>query len=237
MKPAHLRTKTEKAFHSGTVYRVRGWKRLIFWPLAWGLMVYYKSLRWDYTTPEAIEAAHRHEGPMVILGWHNRSLLYGEALGHVGDRRGMALLVSASKMAAWEAAFFEWLGFHCIRGSSTRRAIAAVRELLQASKEGYRLGLSPDGPSGPLYVMQRGVVMLARQTNAPILLINMNCRHAIRLNTWDKHLVPLPFAKVELVCEYLPTFASLGAADDEAAALILREKLLALTKDPFTLPA
>lgn len=235
MKPAHLRTKTEKAFQSGTVFRVRGWKRLIFWPLAWGLMLYYKTLRWQYATPQAIETAKAHEGAMVILGWHNRSLLYGEALAHVGDRRGMALLVSASKMAAWEAAFFEWLGFHCIRGSSTRRAIAAVRELLQASKAGYRLGLSPDGPSGPLYVMQRGVVMLARQTSAPLLLINMNCRHALRLNTWDRHLVPLPFAKVTLHCEYLPSFEALHAKDDEEAALILREKLLALTVDPFTL--
>lgn len=236
MKPAHLRTKTEKAFHSGTVFKVRGWKRLIFWPLAWGLMLYYKSLRWRYVTPEAIEASRQHDGSMVLLGWHNRSLLYGEALGHVGDRRGMALLVSPSKSAAWEAAFFDHLGFHCIRGSSTRRAIAAVRELLHASKEGYRLGLSPDGPSGPLYVMQRGVVMLARQTGAPILLIGINCRHAIRLNTWDRHLIPLPFAKVELACEYLHDFSALQATDDEHAAHILREKLLALTKDPFTLP-
>lgn len=234
---ARLRSKTQRAFHRGEVHELRGWRRVAFYPLYWLLRLYYASLRFHYApgTAEKVAALGR---PAVFMTWHNRSLLMPPALILFPPLRSMGILISASKMAAWEAEIFRRMGLLPIRGSSTRRAIASTREMLKAHAAGHPLGVSPDGPAGPLYSVQKGVVMLARKTGAPIGLILCNCRHAFRLPTWDRHLVPWPFARVEVIIEIVGAYDALGVGvDDDAVAALLREKLLALTRDPFTLPA
>ncbi|MDX2110267.1 MAG: DUF374 domain-containing protein [Verrucomicrobiota bacterium] len=230
--------KSRRAFHSGHIHEIKGWKRwLLFWPMAIGLRLYYATLRFRYL-PEELSAIRNCPVPVVMLCWHNRSLVIPGFLQYAHPGHRLIGLVSASKMAAWEAAFFEWVGIGCIRGSSTRRSIAATRELLDAHRDGHDLGLSPDGPSGPLYAMKRGVVMLARMTGAPLLLISCNSSSAHRPGTWDRHFIPLPFSRVNVRYTLIPNYAALGVGpdDDDAAARILREKLLAITEDPFTLP-
>ncbi len=233
---ARLRSKTQRAFHCGEVHQLRGWRKVVFYPLYWFLRLYYASLRFHFA-PGTAEKLTGLACPPVFMTWHNRSLLMPPALRLFPPLHGMAILMSPSRLAAWEAELFRRMGLLPIRGSSTRRAIISTREMLQAHAAGHPLGLSPDGPSGPLYSVQKGVVLLARKTGAPIGLILCNCRHSFRLPTWDRHLVPWPFARVEVIITIVGDYASLGRGKDDATvAALLREKLLALTRDPFTLP-
>src|SRR5690606_38930148 len=120
---AEDRTPSQKAFHRGQIHEIKGWRKwLLFLPAATAIRIYYATLRFDFI-PEELEKARAHQGAMVMMAWHNRSLLMPGVLRLVRPADRMKILVSASKMAAWEAALFEWMGYGCVRGSTTRRSI------------------------------------------------------------------------------------------------------------------
>jgi len=232
------RSRTERAFHRGTIFQLRGWRRLALFLIGGLLRLYCRSLRLHVSETEIQEfekAARR--APMVVITWHNRSLLIPEITRQCYDPRRVSCLVSPSRMAAWEAAFYEWVGMRPVRGSSSRRAIAATRQLLAEYREGQSLGISPDGPSGPMYSWQRGATMLARKTDAPILLVCADAHFAWRLKTWDRHFIPLPFTRVNVRFRSLLPYSEQGYESDEEAAGRMRKQFLEITRDPFPSPS
>jgi hypothetical protein len=93
------------------------------------------------------------------------------------------------------------LGFPAIRGSSTtddrkeRRSVQAFREAISFIDDGGAMIVTPDGPRGPPEQMPQGTVMLARTRGTPVILMGIAARPALRLKSWDRTLIPLPFAK------------------------------------------
>ena len=217
-------------FKSGHVYRIAGWRSLLFWPMCWAVRIWHATLRMRID-PEEEEWLRITEVPKLLIGWHNRSFIFSEIFRRFHDPRKIHLLVSPSRMAAWEADFFAILGIQSIRGSSSRRSIAATRELLAIQKSGQDIGISPDGPSGPLYEFKRGAVFLARVTDSPMVFISANYRCAWRLNSWDRHFFPLPFSVVEVRINRLPKYSQLGCSDEHEAAAMMRAALMDITED------
>lgn len=213
------------------VYRLRGWQWLVFYPLAALLWVYLRSLR-IRCLPEERRQLQETPSPRLAITWHNRSLVIPEVLRVLMDPPRFACLVSPSRAAAWEAAFFELLGFPVVRGSTTRRSVQAGIELLRTLREGNDSGLTPDGPSGPLYSFKEGAASLARKTGVPLLILVPNCPAALRLRTWDRHLVPLPFARVTVRLRLIPPDDPLWDNDSRTIAQSLRAICLGLTEDP-----
>lgn len=82
-----------------------------------------------------------------------------------------------------------------IRGSSRRGNLSALRKAGEALQKGAILGITPDGPLGPARIPHRGVLFLAR-AGYPIIPVGVAARPAVRLNTWDKHIIPLPFSRI-----------------------------------------
>jgi len=223
------------AFENGRVYRITGWRYwLMFLPAAFAVRLYYKTLRFKVRTEEA-DALEDQSEPVVVITWHNRSLMAPQWIRRYRKPSRTACLISPSRLAAWEAAFFEWLNFITVRGSSTRRSIQATRELLRAHRRGHDIGLTPDGPSGPLYSCARGALMMARCSGSPLLLTMANAKRAWRPKTWDRHLIPLPFSTVEIRARKLPPISDMGFKNDEEAGEWLRMQMLELTDDPSSL--
>ena len=217
-------------FKSGQVYRIRGWRLLFFWPACLFVRLWHATLRLRIDSRE--EAWLRStEIPKLLIGWHNRSFIFSEILRRFHDPRKIHVLVSPSRMAAWEADFFSTLGIQSIRGSSSRRSINATRELLAIRKSGQDIGISPDGPSGPLYDFKRGAVFLARVTDAPMALISANFRMAWRLNSWDRHFFPFPFSRVDVRIGRLPPYSQLDCENEEEAAIKMKAALMDITVD------
>ena len=101
-------------------------------------------------------------GPAIYCVWHNRlALCLVPYFGYVKKRNqtpGMAALVSASKDGAFLAGILECFGVQPVRGSSSRRGPQALLELTSWAERGYDLAITPDGPRGPRYVVQEGVI-------------------------------------------------------------------------------
>jgi lysophospholipid acyltransferase (LPLAT)-like uncharacterized protein len=111
---------------------------------------------------------------------------------------GMAALVSASKDGAFLCGVLEWFGVQPVRGSSSRRGPQALLELTTWAERGHDLTITPDGPRGPCYQVQEGIMSLAQVTGLPIVPVAMNLKWKLRMNSWDRFQIPLPFARCEL---------------------------------------
>ena len=111
---------------------------------------------------------------------------------------GMAALVSASRDGAFLAAILERFGIQPVRGSSSRRGAQALLELTTWAERGYDLTITPDGPRGPCYQIQDGVMSLAQLTGLPIVPVSLNLNWKIRVKSWDRFQIPLPFARCEI---------------------------------------
>src|SRR3954470_4286208 len=141
-------------------------------------------------------------GPTIFCVWHNRLALCLKIYYGFGRTRnptaGMAAMVSASKDGAFLAAILERFKVQPVRGSSSRRGPQALRELTTWAERGYDLAITPDGPRGPCYVVQEGIISLAQLTGLPILPASYYLTLKYRPKSWDRFQIPLPFAKCEV---------------------------------------
>jgi len=135
-------------------------------------------------------------GPVIFCLWHNR--LASSMMVHRRFPRKLAALVSASKDGALLAAVLGKFGVAQVRGSSSRRGPQALLELTSRGQMGYDLAVTPDGPKGPRYIVQAGVISLAQVTGFPIIAVTCNTNRKISLKSWDGFQLPLPFSRCEL---------------------------------------
>src|ERR1044071_3246116 len=112
--------------------------------------------------------------------------------------RGIAAMVSASKDGGFLTAILECFKVKPVRGSSSLRGSQALLELTSWAERGYDLAITPDGPRGPRYVVQEGVMTLAQLTGLPIVPFSFSAHWKICLKSWDGFQVPLPFSRVDL---------------------------------------
>ncbi len=154
------------------------------------------SLRCEWHDHSGLAEAQDNR-PVIFCLWHNRLAL--SMLVHRRYPRKLAALVSASKDGALLAAVLGRFGVAPVRGSSSRRGPQALLELTSRAKLGYDLAVTPDGPKGPRYVVQKGVIALAQLTGLPIIPVTCNTRRKICLKSWDRFQIPLPFSRCELI--------------------------------------
>jgi lysophospholipid acyltransferase (LPLAT)-like uncharacterized protein len=142
---------------------------------------------------------------LIFAIWHNRLalslILYQRCVRAYSPERRMAGLVSASRDGGLLAEILEHFGVEPIRGSSSRRGAQALIELTSCAERGFDLAITPDGPRGPRYQVQEGVVTTAQVTGLPIIPVSYRLNWKIRLKSWDGFQIPLPFARCDVILE------------------------------------
>lgn len=124
--------------------------------------------------------------------WHQRQVFF--TWTHRGDPA--SVLVSRSRDGELIARTMSLSRIGSCRGSSSRGAVAATREMMEALELGLDLGITPDGPKGPARQVKPGVVYLAQKLGIPILPItNALSRKLTLARSWDAFQVPLPFGR------------------------------------------
>jgi len=140
------------------------------------------------------EALSRSPGGAIYAVWHQRMFYHF----HYSGRRHGIILVSQSRDGEYGARVAQWLGFKTVRGSSTRGGFKAVRELMQKTRGGELVGMLADGPLGPARVLKLGSLFIARDARAPLMSILWGADRCWTLNSWDRYLIPKPFARIVL---------------------------------------
>jgi hypothetical protein len=175
-------------------------------------------------------------GPAIYCVWHNRLAL--SMLAYYGYVRkqshssGMAAMVSASKDGGFLAAILECFKVQPVRGSTSRRGPQALLELTTWAERGFDLAITPDGPRGPCYEVQDGVMSLAQITGLPIIPFSYDATWKLRARSWDRFQIPLPFSRCEMRMGK-PVRVPREATDEQRAVLRqeLETALRSLSKD------
>ncbi|WP_428533066.1 lysophospholipid acyltransferase family protein [Rhodopila sp.] len=109
-------------------------------------------------------------------------------------------LVSQHRDGQFIAAVMRRFGILPIHGSSTRGGAAGLRNLLLVLGQGALIGITPDGPRGPLRQAAPGLAQLAALSGVPVVPLAARTSRRVQLDTWDRMPVPLPFGRGVVVC-------------------------------------
>lgn len=131
---------------------------------------------------------------LIVVFWHAESLAIAWAHRH----RGIAPLISTHADGEIMTRVVEALGYRSVRGSTARGGLRALLEMARFVEDGVTVALTPDGPRGPRHVFSRGAIVLAQRTGRPIIALRVVASRAWQLRSWDRYLVPKPFAKVSI---------------------------------------
>jgi lysophospholipid acyltransferase (LPLAT)-like uncharacterized protein len=150
---------------------------------------------------------------------------------YFGGSHHVTTMVSRSRDGEYVARLAEWLGFRTVRGSSSRGGARATRELVRRIRNGELGGMLADGPQGPARVAKPGTLMIARDGGVPIVPVLWGADRCWTFNSWDRYLLPKPFAKV-VVCAAEPLWIPEGAGGEslEQYRLILEERMNEATR-------
>jgi lysophospholipid acyltransferase (LPLAT)-like uncharacterized protein len=177
-------------------HKPNGSQRFVAWMVFFAERLVTSSLRCRWRDQSGISRAPDSR-PVIFCLWHNRLAI--SMIVHRHHPRKLAALVSASKDGALLAAVLGRFGVDQVRGSSSRRGPQSLLELAGRAAMGYDLAVTPDGPRGPRYVVQKGIISLAQVTGLPIIPVTCNTRRKICLKSWDRFQIPLPLSRCEFI--------------------------------------
>lgn len=154
----------------------------------WGLT--WKRINIGRASFESI----RESGQAWIYGiWHT-NVLFSPYLN-----RGMNVnvMISDSRDGEMITRVVRKFGNFAIRGSTSKGGMRALKNCVSALKKGQPAAITPDGPRGPAFQVQSGIIMAAMMSGKPIIPFHYEgVRQWIAEKAWDKHRVPKPFTKL-----------------------------------------
>lgn len=141
---------------------------------------------------ENFEELRKQGKPWIFGIWHcnvfNSPYLY----------RGLnvGVLISASRDGDYINEVVHRFKNTSIRGSTSRRSVAALKQTIEHLKKGFPVAITPDGPRGPALELQPGIVISAQMSGVPIIPAFYECTRQWVAKSWDKHRIPKPFTSV-----------------------------------------
>lgn len=152
------------------------------------------TLRHRIEGDETLRALHAAGKPAILVSWHGRLLL-----GVLAFRRYRPVIaVSSSSDGDRIAQIIQRLGWDTARGSSSRGGVRALLGLVREVSAGRIAGHIVDGPKGPPGAVKPGLMLLAQRSGAPILPVYVGSRLRLRVPSWDRMEIPVPFARIQV---------------------------------------
>ena len=159
------------------------------------------TLRVRVVGAEQVETYWRQRRAVIYVVWHARLLLVpwlNARLRRTHGARTPMVLASQSRDGELVTRYVGRFGLPVVRGSSSRGGASSLRALVAALRRGDDVAIVPDGPRGPREQLQPGVIALAALTRAPVVPLAVGVHPSHRLRSWDRFVVPLPFARCVL---------------------------------------
>jgi lysophospholipid acyltransferase (LPLAT)-like uncharacterized protein len=198
------------------VYRVAALLTYAILELLW------RTSRLRITGFDRLQTLLREQQAVVPVFWHQHLLMCAR---FVVDRRSgfkSGFMISPSVDGQAPTMLAQLYGAHVVRGSGSYTGVRAVRGVYQAIvKDGISPGITPDGPRGPRFKFKPGAIFTAQISRKAVVPLAYAAKPAWLLRTWDKFVIPAPFAKVSVAIgePYFPP----EKMDDEQMAEAQRE--------------
>jgi hypothetical protein len=140
---------------------------------------------------------HRQGGAVLLCAWHQQ---FFAAIRHFKTYHALSpsLMISKSKDGEIIAGVAQRSGWKVVRGSSSRDGRQALGAMSDNLKR-FRLAAHIlDGPRGPAGQVKPGAIQLAHAANAMIVPVYATADKAWYFKSWDRFMLPKPFARVTL---------------------------------------
>lgn len=167
------------------------------WLASWVLRGLFMTLRPISVQQPIVGRLIQEKTPFVLAFWHGR-MLYALHLAQMWQVRTTAM-VSRSQDGEFISQVSKCFGVRPTRGSTSRGGSRAMLQMVRRVQEGYVAGVTPDGPRGPRYRVQPGVITVAQKTGVPILPFAYDAEWKKVFQSWDRFVMPLPFSRIVVV--------------------------------------
>jgi len=156
------------------------------------------------------------DGATIWFTFHDTNLIALALHDRVAPRRTQAFVppgIVGAGMRGW----FDGVGFESLDlpQDGTGNPQAALKAMARGLSKGGDVVIAVDGPHGPRGTVKPGAFWLGRLTGCPMLTAGFAARPSFRYPRWDKHLVPLPGARLTAVASK-PIYVARGQVIDQA---------------------
>ena len=196
--------------------------------LAWHLVsLICKTLRIEQWGSD--DEFYRDGGKSMIYAiWHGRMVVPL----FCRKNRGVSVLVSEHRDGELVTSTVIASGNMAVRGSTTRGGTRALVQLVRLVRNGKKVAITPDGPRGPRWNLQPGIIYIAAKSGIPIVPITGSSRFAYFFKSWDSFQLPLPFSRAALVIgEPYTVTGGIDEANIEYHRAEVEKRLIELTKE------
>jgi lysophospholipid acyltransferase (LPLAT)-like uncharacterized protein len=170
--------------------------RLPFLPplIAAAIRLLHRSCKFTILGKEHEDAAWISRSPTLMACWH---FAFPAVIYRFRDIKAL-VMVSRSRDGEWAARVVQQLGYRCFRGSPGKGGSNALKQLISYVHRARGAGLIADGSQGPPRIAQKGILLLARYSGAPLLPVSMAARPCWRFHSWDRTVLAMPFSRIVL---------------------------------------
>jgi len=186
-------------------------------------------IRFLYLTNKKVfhAPANITEKSVIFACWHGELLMLPYLYKHYRKTPHAKVLISNHFDGELISRTIKYFGLGTLAGSSNRNAARVLIQAIKTIKEGYDIGITPDGPKGPRHEVADGIIVMAQKTKAKIVLVEIKPTKFWQLNSWDKFIVPKPFGTLHF---YATSEIDVSGMELEDARKLLQKGLLAHEK-------
>jgi hypothetical protein len=166
-------------------------RSVLCWVGAQYIRLVHRTSRWEVIGGEVPAERWARGEPFILAFWHGRILMMPYCWPR---QQPISMLISQHRDGQIIAQTVSHFGIDTIVGSSSKGGLAALRALMRTLKSGCCVGITPDGPRGPLMRASDGVVQVARLSGVPVIPCTFSVRRRRLLSSWDRFVVALPFS-------------------------------------------
>ena len=195
----------KRLLRAATLYLIPPFAALLIWLL-------YRLNKKEYYLDGDIKGR-----AAIFAVWHGDLLMLGQLYRRYRKRVHGKVLISDHFDGRLISRTISYFGFETIVGSTSKRAVGALIEAIRALREGYDVGITPDGPRGPRHQVGSGIVKMAQKTGAPIVLVSIVPSSYWEFASWDRFKIPKPFGTLRF---YTQCVDVRGLSLEEAKRLI-----------------
>ena len=170
-------------------------KKIIFYlatKLGWivikllGKSCFIKREGWHY-----IDDLKKNNKRYLYVLWHGRIFIPI----YLHRNEGINAMVSLHRDGEMIAHALHKLGYHTVRGSSTRGGNEAFHNMVASLKKGHVGTIIPDGPKGPRHKLKPGTIYIAQQSDAYLVPVSFSADKNFEFKSWDRFHLSFPFSK------------------------------------------
>lgn len=202
---------------------------ILAWLVAMYMRLVYKTSQWQIFNRSHFETYGGTNKPGIACFWHNRlgMMAYGRLPG-----MKFSVLISGHADGRVISKAMAHLGIGTITGSTSKGSSEAIRKLLQTLHKGECVAVTPDGPRGPRFSVNIGLLKIAAKAGVDLIPMTYSTSRRVLVNSWDRFILPLPFSK-GVIMYGEPIRLSKNASEQELnkSLQLLQERLIDISNE------